>query len=106
MRLRNRTICFGTVAATQWFTQLRLSEKRKSSRSGRTRPCRQNIRWVSLFRQYENIEELNRRALMALVDKILIYENHVMEIVFKYRDEYEQALAFASEYNEEIRAAV
>ena len=41
--------------------------------------------WVTLFKQYENIEELNRRVLMALVDRILIYENHAIEIVFKYK---------------------
>ena len=41
--------------------------------------------WVTLFKQYENIEELNRRVLMALVDRILIYEDHAIEIVFKYK---------------------
>ena len=44
--------------------------------------------WVALFRQYENIEELTRRALMALVDKIYVYEKHVVEVSFKYRDEF------------------
>ena len=43
-----------------------------------------------LFKQYENVEELNRRVLMSLVDRILIHENHAIEIVFKYRDEYQQ----------------
>ena len=33
--------------------------------------------WVTLFKQYENVEELNRRVLMSLVDRILIHENHV-----------------------------
>ena len=37
--------------------------------------------WVTLFKQYENIEELNRRVLMALVDRILIYEDHAIETV-------------------------
>lgn len=50
--------------------------------------------WVMLFKQYENIDELNRRVLMALVDRILIYENHTIEIVFKYRDEYQQTLEY------------
>lgn len=62
--------------------------------------------WVRLFRDNENIEELNRRALMALVDKILIHENHVVEILFKYRDEYENALASAASYTELVAAAV
>ncbi len=34
--------------------------------------------WVTLFREHENIEELNRRVLMALVDKIVVHENHVV----------------------------
>lgn len=59
-----------------------------------------------MFRQYENIDELNRRVLMALVDKILIHENHVIEIIFKYRDEYERALSYAAEYTESVKKAV
>ena len=31
---------------------------------------------------------------MALVDRILIYENHAIEIVFKYKDEYQQTLEY------------
>lgn len=61
--------------------------------------------WVTIFRQYENIEALNRRVLMALVDKVLIYENHALEIVFKYKDEYEQALAYVLGYTDELAKA-
>lgn len=62
--------------------------------------------WVKLFRQYENIEDLNRRVLMALVDKIIVHENHVVEICYKYRDEYEQALAYAENYKDDLKAVV
>ena len=62
--------------------------------------------WVTLFKQYENIDELNRRVLMALVDRILIYENHTIEIVFKYRDEYQQTLEYVLGYSEELDIAV
>ncbi len=48
--------------------------------------------WVTLFKSYENIDTLNRRVLMALVDKVKIYENHAIEVVFKYADEYAQTL--------------
>lgn len=61
--------------------------------------------WVTLFKQYENIEELNRRVLMALVDRILIHENHVIEIVFKYKDEYQQTLEYVLGYSEELAIA-
>ena len=62
--------------------------------------------WVTLFKQYENIEELNRRVLMSLVDRILIYENHVIEIVFKYKDEYQQTLEYVLSYSDELAIAV
>ena len=62
--------------------------------------------WVTLFKQYENIEELNRRVLMALVDRILIHENHTIEIIFKYRDEYQQTLENVLGYADELAIAV
>jgi len=61
--------------------------------------------WVTLFKQYENIEELNRRVLMALVDRILIYEDHAIEIVFKYKDEYQQTLEYVLGYADELAIA-
>ncbi len=62
--------------------------------------------WVTLFREYENIDELNRRVLMALVDKIVIHENHVVEIFYKYRDEYKHAKEYADNYSDALNAAV
>ncbi len=56
--------------------------------------------WVKLFKEYENIEDLNRRAMMALVDKILIHEDHGIEICFQYAAEF----ACASEYMSELAA--
>ena len=61
--------------------------------------------WVTLFKQYENIDELNRRLLMALVDRILIYEDHAIEIVFKYKDEYQQTLEYVLGYADELAVA-
>ena len=62
--------------------------------------------WVTLFKQYENVEELNRRVLMSLVDRILIHENHAIELVFKYRDEYQQTLEYVLGYADELDIAV
>ena len=61
--------------------------------------------WVILFRQYENITELNRRVLMSLVDKIFIYENHAIEIVFKYKDEFEKAMEYVLGYQDMLKAS-
>lgn len=37
---------------------------------------------------------------------ILIYENHVIEIVFKYKDEYQQTLEYVLSYSDELAIAV
>ena len=55
---------------------------------------------------YYDIEELNRRVLMSLVDRILIHENHAIEIVFKYKDEYQQTLEYVLGYADELDIAV
>ena len=40
--------------------------------------------------------------MMALVDRILIHENHTIEIIFKYRDEYQQTLEYVLGYADEM----
>lgn len=62
--------------------------------------------WVALFREHENIGELNRRVLMALVDKIFIYEGHVVEVLFQYGDEYQRAVEIAGSAAKQLPQAV
>ncbi|MCR5604809.1 MAG: recombinase family protein [Lachnospiraceae bacterium] len=57
--------------------------------------------WITLFRKYEGINELDRRTLMFLVDKIFVYEKHVVEVSFKYKDEYQWAYELVKS-NEDI----
>lgn len=64
-----------------------------------------NRAWVKAFAQFQNISELDRRVLVALVDRIFIYENKAIEIQFKYRDEYELALRYVQEFEERPAAA-
>lgn len=45
-------------------------EKKDASVTGDTERA-----WVTLFRKYEGVEALTRRVLMALVDKVFIYES-------------------------------
>ena len=80
-----------------------LRVKKEMKRSVTTGATERN--WVTLFKQYENIEKLNRRVLMALVDRILIYEDHAIEIVFKYKDEYQQTLEYVLGYADELAIA-
>ena len=64
-----------------------------------------NRAWVQAFAQFKNISELDRRVLVALVDRIFIYESKAIEIQFKYRDEYELALRYVQEFEERPAAA-
>ena len=61
--------------------------------------------WVQAFAQFQNISGLDRRVLVALVDRILIYENKAIEIQFNYRDEYELALRCVQDFEEKPAAA-
>ena len=58
-------------------------------------------KWITLFRKYKGIDVLTRRVLMALVDKVIIHENHCVEVLFKYRDEF-QRLEELIEDNKEL----
>ena len=62
--------------------------------------------WVTLFRQHENIESLNRRVLMALIDKILVYEDHALEVVFRYGDEYRRMNEFVEHHADLLPNAI
>lgn len=64
-----------------------------------------NRAWVQAFAQFQNISELDRRVLVALVDRIFVYKNKAIEILFKYRDEYELALRCVQEFEEKPAAA-
>ena len=50
--------------------------------------------WIAQFRQYENVEELDRVMLVLLIDQIQIYEDKRVEIVFRFRDQYEAYLKY------------
>lgn len=50
-------------------------------------------KWIAYFKQYQNIEELNRKLAVELIDRILVFEGRRIQIRFKFQCEYESALA-------------
>lgn len=48
--------------------------------------------WIQMFKQYQNIEQLNRRIAVTLIDKILVFEDCRLEIHFQYGENYERTL--------------
>lgn len=53
--------------------------------------------WIEQFRQYENVTELTRPMVIHLIERINIFENSNIEIVFRHRNQIEEILRFISE---------
>ena len=58
---------------------------------------KQNHDWTALFKSYVDSEELSRKMIVELVEKVSIYEKGRVEVIFRYFNEYEQLLAYSSE---------
>ena len=50
--------------------------------------------WIEQFRQYENVTELTRPMVIHLIERINIFEDSNIEIVFRYRDEYKELCTY------------
>lgn len=48
----------------------------------------QNHAWMNSFIQYGKIHEISREIVVILIDKIFIYEDGKIEIMFNFKDEY------------------
>lgn len=53
--------------------------------------------WIEQFRQYENVSELTRPMVIHLIERINIFEDSNIEIVFRHRNQIEEILRFISE---------
>lgn len=49
----------------------------------------QTQKWVEQFQKYENIESLNRTLLLMLAEQIIVHSRTEIEVLFRYRDEFE-----------------
>lgn len=52
-----------------------------------------NSQWIEHFRAYQNIDTLDRRMVVTLIERILVYEDYRLQIEFRYQADYERALA-------------
>ena len=53
-----------------------------------------------LFRQYENITELQRAVVVNLIERIVIYDAKHIEVTFRYQDQLNQSLQYIDRYKE------
>lgn len=50
--------------------------------------------WLAQFREYSNISEMSRKVVVNLIERINIFENQEVEVVFKQKDQFADIVAF------------
>jgi site-specific DNA recombinase len=58
-------------------------------------------RWMMHFKRFSTLQELDRKAVIQLIQSISIVGKHDLEITFNYQDEYKKALALLAMPEEE-----
>lgn len=53
--------------------------------------------WIESFKKYKNLQELNRRVLVELIDKIIVIDKNQIVIRFRFHEEINRVLAFCEE---------
>lgn len=49
----------------------------------------ENRAWMDQFRKHENITELDRSVIVTLIERIMLYQEHRVEIVFRWQNEFQ-----------------
>lgn len=68
------------------YLKVEIEQTAKNWESGRD--------WIIQFRQYQDIQELDRVMLILLVDEIRIYESRRIGISFRFKDQYESYVKY------------
>ena len=50
--------------------------------------------WIERFREYQDFVRLSRRMVVSLVDVVTVYSGTQIDILFRYRYDYERCLSF------------
>ena len=53
--------------------------------------------WIEMFKRYKNVQELNRRVLVELVEKITVIDKNQIIIRFRFHEEISSVLTFCDE---------
>ncbi len=62
----------------------------------------ENFKWIEYFKQFSDLKEINRKAVIQLIQSIKIFSKNELQINFNYQVEYEKALAVLTEHKEVI----
>ena len=54
-----------------------------------------DIPWIEEFLEYRNIQKLERRIAISLIEKIIIHDSSHIEITFRHHEEIEEIVKVA-----------
>lgn len=81
-------------AAKDSKAELEAKRDKLLSRASNIRP------WMSYFREYRNVDHLDRKMIASIIDSIDIYDTGRLEINYRYADEIKEMLAWVSELDD------
>ena len=62
--------------------------------------------WLEQFARFKNVNLITREVIVSLVEKIYIYEENEVEVVFNYRDEFKDIVSFLEKHQNRLRLEV
>lgn len=62
--------------------------------------------WLEQFAKFKNVNLITREVIVSLVEKIYIYEENEVEVVFNYRDEFKDIVSFLEKHQNGLRLEV
>ena len=64
----------------------------------------ERLAWMEVFKKHANLTELERTAVVDMIECIYVYEDQRIEVVFRYADECEKIIKFLQNVPEGIKA--
>lgn len=61
--------------------------------------------WLTQFRQYHNISEITRNVVVNLIERILVFENQQIEVIFKQKDQFSGICTFLKERAKDLQGS-
>lgn len=58
-----------------------------------------NLKWIEEFRKNKNLRELDRNIIDSFIECIYVFDKNNVDIKFRYRDQYEDALKYLKNQN-------
>ena len=62
----------------------------------------ENFKWIEHFKRFSDLKEINRTAVIQLIQSIKIFGKNRIQIKFNYQPEYEKAISFLEEQKEGV----